>query len=386
MGKNAGLELNSLYRDFMDGKIDRRALLLRAGSLGATAAGLAAFAKVTPASAQDATPEASPMASPVGGATPAASYPPFKSMNREEYKAALKAWWKDYEEPKKQGGTYIYGDLGTNNLTGFNLVVTSSDPTLTFVQAVQEFLVGSSPIDGAFVPALADYYEIAGDGKTYTFHLNQKATWHDGKPVTADDVVFTFDAINDDATGCSYTSGFKQVVGSYSKTDDHTVEVVAKDVIAPIVFLGLIYSAVVPKHVWESVPHDKWLTDPGSTGEDPSRVIGSGPFKFDNTNAAEGTTTFVKNPDYYDDVAVIDKVIFQTWPDDTALVEALRTGTVDLYQPVNPGRRQRPARGRQHRGRTLRFVHFRLVWVPARSQEEPALHRRKDPAGALLWP
>ena len=336
MGKNAGLELNSLYRDFMDGKIDRRALLLRAGSLGATAAGLAAFAKVTPASAQGATPEASPMASPVGGATPAASYPPFKSMNREEYKAALKAWWKDYEEPKKQGGTFIYGDLGTNNLTGFNLVNTASDPTLTFLQAVQEFLVSTSPIDGAFTPALADFYEIGTDGLTYTFHLNQQAKWHDGQPLTADDVVFTFDAIKDEATGCQYTTNFNEVVASFSKVDDHTVQVVGTSAIAPIVFLGLMFSPVVPQHIWKDVPHDKWMTDPGNTGADPSRVIGTGPFKFDNTNAAEGTTTFVKNPDYYDTPAVIDKVIFQPWPDDTALVEALRSGAVDLYQPVNP--------------------------------------------------
>lgn len=340
MAKNIGQELTSAYRDFLDGKIDRRTLIATAGGLGMSAAGLAMFSRAVPASAQDATPgaspEASPMASPVGRATPAATYPPFKSMTREEFKAALMAWWKDYEKPAKQGGTFIYGDLGSNNLTGFNLVVTASDPTLTFLQGVQEFLLGSSPIDGAFTPALADYYEIAEDGKTYTFHLNEKATWHDGQPFTADDVVFTFDAIKDPATSCSYTANFNQVVASYSKLDDHTVQVVGSSVIAPIVFLSFMFSPVVPKHIWKDVPHDKWMTDPGNTGEDPSRIIGTGPFKFSATSASEGTTTFVKNPDYYDQVPVIDKVIFQTWPDDTALVEALRTGTIDLYQPVNP--------------------------------------------------
>jgi len=337
MAKNIGLELNALYRQFTAGQLDRRDLIKAAGGLGMSATGLAMFAKAVPASAQGATPEASPVASPVeGGATPEATYPPFKSMNREEFKAALMAWWKDYEKPAKQGGTFIYGDLGSNNLTGFNLVVASSDPTLSFDQAVQEFLVGTSPIDGAFSPGLADYYEIATDGKTYTFHLNQSAKWHDGQPFTADDVIFSFDATKDPATSSAYTSSFNSVVASFSKVDNHTVTVVANGIIAPIVFLGLALSGIVPQHIWKDVPHANWLSDAGNTGTDPSRVVGTGPFKFGSTSASEGTTTFVKNPDYYDTPAVLDKLIFQTWPDDTALVEALRTGAIDLYQPVNP--------------------------------------------------
>ena len=333
MAKNMGVRLNELYRDFVEGRIDRRELLKGASALGMTAAGYAMFSRAIPASAQDATPMASPIA---GAGTPQATYPVVKSPTRDESRAKLMAWWKDYEKPAKTGGTFIYGDLGSNNITGFNLMVVSSDPTLTFRQAIQEFLYGTSPIDGQYVPGLADGWETATDGKTYTFHLNQQAKWHDGQPFTADDVVFSFDAEKDTATQSAYTSSFNGVVASYKKVDDHTVEVVATDVLAPIVFLSQALCPIVPQHIWKDVPHKDWVNDPGNTGADPSRVIGTGPFKFASTSASEGTSTLVANPDYYDVKPTLDKVIFQTWPDDTSLLEALTKGDVDLYHPVNP--------------------------------------------------
>ena len=341
MMKNIGQELTAAYRDFLDGKIDRRTLIATAGGLGMSAAGLAMFSRAIPASAQDATPgaspESSPMASPVGGATPAATFPPFKSMTREEFKAALMAWWKDYEKPAKQGGTFIYGDLGSNNLTGFNLVVASSDPTLTFIQAVQEFLVGSSPIDGAFTPALADYYEIAEDGKTYTFHLNEKAMWHDGQPFTADDVVFSFDATKDDKTSSAYTSSFNSVVGSYSKIDDHTVQVVGgRHHSADRLPRSGVERHRAPAHLEGRAARE--VAQSTRAIPAPIRAGSSAPVHSSSPKPAprKAPRRSSRTPDYYDEPAVIDKLIFQTWPDDTALVEALRTGTIDLYQPVNP--------------------------------------------------
>jgi len=107
-------------------------------------------------------------------------------------------------------------------------------------------------------------------------------------------------------------------------------------VLAPIVFLANAYAPMVPAHIWKDVPFKNWATDPGSTGADPSRVIGTGPFKFQGTSASEGTTTLVANADYWDVKPSIDKLIFQTWPDDTSLLQALLKGDVDLYHPVTP--------------------------------------------------
>src|SRR5690606_41175341 len=65
---------------------------------------------------------------------------------------------------------------------------------------IYEFLAGASAIDGTPVPSLADYWEVADDGVTHTFYIAENATWHDGEPVTADDVVFSFESMLDENT------------------------------------------------------------------------------------------------------------------------------------------------------------------------------------------
>jgi peptide/nickel transport system substrate-binding protein len=315
------LKLNDYYLEFAAGKIDRRTLMLKASGLGLSAAAVTTFLRGVPASAQDASPVATAAR---------------KSITREEYKAALASWWSTKEEPANTGGAVIMGEIESANLTTFNMMLSDNSPTNPILNLVYETLVGSSPIDGQYVPALADYWEIAEDGKTYTFHLHEGVTWHDGTPFTADDVLFSMDAQADPATGSAYTSSFTSYVASWEKVDDLTVKVTATDVFAEVVFHGNAYCPIVAKHIWENVPHDQWAADGGSNGSDPSRVVGTGPFKFESTSEGEGTSTFVKNPDYYDDVAVIDTFIFSTRGDEVAAIEALRAGEIDFYENVPP--------------------------------------------------
>ncbi len=324
MSKNPVVKLNEAYLEFLDGKIDRRGLMARATALGISAASVGMFMRGVPASAQD----ASPVASPTGDLS-------FQSITFADYKAQM---LQDFpmEEPASTGGIIIMGEIATSTLTTTNLMLGNNSPTNPVLQLVFETLVGTNPTDGQYVPLLADRWEIAPDGRTYTFYLRQDVTWHDGTPFTAADVVFSMDAQSDEATGSSYTSQFNATVESYRAVDDYTVEVVAVDVLAQVVFHGSAYCPIVAKHIWESVAHDQWVNDPGSTGADPSRVVGTGPFKFQELNASEATATFVKNETYYDQVPNIDTFIFQPWPDEVSAIEALRAGDVDFYENVPP--------------------------------------------------
>ncbi len=329
--ENPVVKLNGLYKEFVAGKIDRRTLLARAGGLGISAAALTVFAKGVPASAQDATPMA-------GGEA-------IKSITRAEYKAKLNEWWTGKQEPTATGGTIIMGETASSNISTFNLMLGSDSPTNPVMNLVQETLVGTSPIDGQYVPALADSWETSADGLTYTFFLNQAATWHDGTPFTADDVLFSMSAQANPETGSSYTSTFTATIvpDSWVAIDTHTVQVTAVDLFAEVVFLGNSYCPIVPKHIWEAVAPADWAADGGSNGTDPSRVIGTGPFMFKETNEGEGTTTFVRNPNYYDQdegsanqLPYVDTWIFSTWPDETAAIEALRTGDIDFFENIPP--------------------------------------------------
>lgn len=92
----------------------------------------------------------------------------------------------------------------------------------------------------------------------------------------------------------------------------------------------------MPKHVWQDVPFDAtWGTDGGSTGADPTRVIGSGPFTFKERVVGDHVSV-VKNPDYWDPdgMAVIDSFTTQIIPEISAVVQALQTGQVDLMDGV----------------------------------------------------
>jgi len=85
---------------------------------------------------------------------------------------------------------------------------------------------------------------------------------------------------------------------------------------------------IVPKHIWENVPIADWRTDPGATGADPSRVIGSGPFKFGEWRQGE-SITLNRNDDYHGKVPYLDSYVLRIWPDQTAVVNALLNGEID---------------------------------------------------------
>ena len=350
MSKNVAQQMNDLYLRFASGELSRRELMQKVGALGISAAALSVFMRGVPASAQNASPAASPAASPVASpaaspvgspaASPVASYEPFTSINRDQYQAQLREWWATqpipFEEPQNQGGQVVMGEISSSFVATTNAMMGADSPTNPVLALVNETLHGSSPIDGQYVPGLADYWTIAEDGKTYTYYLNQNARWHDGTPVTAEDVTFSMDIQANPATSTSYQGTFVATVASWSAIDDHTVQLVATDVFAPVVFYGNSYCPIMAKHVWGSVAPENWASDPGSTGEDLSKVVGTGPFKMTEYDPSQGRVVMVKNTDYYDVPATIDEFIFLTSGDEVAAIEALRAGAADFYERIPP--------------------------------------------------
>lgn len=275
---------------------------------------LAGAAAVLPraAFAQDATPQAY-----VGEK--------ITSPNRDE-------WTKAFEEsvtlvaPEGPGGIFI--DSAVADIQSLQPFLAEEADTLGIVGLIFDQLVGGDPATGQPAPnALADYWEVAEDGRTYTFHLNENAMWHDGQPVTADDVVFSFEALNNEESGSVYTATFQSAVESFRAIDEHTVEMVAKE--ARFDFLYTLVAFIVPKHIWEGVAFADWPTDPGATGEDPTRVIGSGPFKFGEWKQGE-SVTLVRNDEYYGNVPYVEEYKRIIWPDQTAVINAFLNGEIDV--------------------------------------------------------
>ncbi|MDP9365116.1 MAG: ABC transporter substrate-binding protein [Chloroflexota bacterium] len=305
-------------------------------------------AMVPVVSAQDATPDASPMASP--GASPAASPgagaspvaspstagtgETIRSITREQYYQQLREAFQ-FEEPQSEGGQLIWGEISDIDTT--NGLLSDDLPTGYVMGLIFETMVTSSPIDGSVVPALADSYEIAPDGRTYTFRLNEAAKWHDGTDLTADDVVFSLDFATSGESVYAYTSQVDNAVESYRAVDENTVEIVATDVLATFLYdvAGTVF--ILPRHIWESVPFAEWPQDPGSTGQDPTRVVGTGPFRFQEW-AQGDSVTVVKNEEYWDPEATpnVDEIVLRVLPDENTAVQSLTTGEIDILEGVPP--------------------------------------------------
>jgi peptide/nickel transport system substrate-binding protein len=199
---------------------------------------------------------------------------------------------------------------------------------------VYEGLIGTNPVDGTLAPGIADTWEVADDGITYTFKLNPNVKFHDGTPLTSADVVFTFDSILAEDSLAYYRETIMSQLDSYRAIDDHTVEFVASGIYSTFLFNTVYLAVIVPKHIWENVPPADWGADPGSTGQDPTRVIGTGPFKFVEW-VPEDHVTLEKNADYWDTSlppVTIDTLTYRVIVEPTAMLQAVETGEVDFSE------------------------------------------------------
>jgi peptide/nickel transport system substrate-binding protein len=144
---------------------------------------------------------------------------------RGEFDQALKDRLQ-LEEPQNRDGQVIVPT--SSDFRTVNAVLADDATSFFLVQNMFETLVGLDPVEGTLVPGLLDYWEFAADGVTYTFHLPQNVTWHDGQPFTAEDVQFSYDMTLNEAINNSYRSSIMSVTESYRVVDPYTFEITAK--------------------------------------------------------------------------------------------------------------------------------------------------------------
>jgi len=182
-------------------------------------------------------------------------------------------------------------------------------------------------------PCLAEKWEVSSDGKSITFHLVKNATWHDGKPVTAEDVAFSFEywkkIDKSDARGNWYGSYLDHA----KVIDNNSVELVFNESVAAVTLASQIpITYVIPQHVWKGVEKPKEYN-----GAD--ALIGCGPFifeKFDN----DAQIAYLKaNPNYFAGKPAVDAIEWHYYRSLDTLLLALEKGEIDAkadyYQPVS---------------------------------------------------
>lgn len=170
------------------------------------------------------------------------------------------------------------------------------------------------------IPGLAESWDISADGRQYTFKLNPKATFSDGRPVRASDVLFTLRKIMDpQSDAAQIATNFDQVDLSRTKVvDEHTLLVTLREALAPQ--LGSFNDVLVlPEHVYGKGDFKKDYT---------STAVGSGPYVL--VRRDPGNEVVVqRRKDYWGDSPYIDTVTFKVITSGITAWNAVRVGDVD---------------------------------------------------------
>lgn len=177
--------------------------------------------------------------------------------------------------------------------------------------------------DGAIevVPDLAESWEANPGLDQYTFRLKSGVTWHDGQPLTADDVKFTFDAVLNPDVNASFRGPISSVE-SVEVVDPQTVVFNLKYPFAPLPVMLGYNQAIVPKHLLEGQD----LNQPAAFLQAP---VGSGPFMF-KTFSQGSYFEVAANDAYFEGRPNLDGIIFQVIIDGNARVAQVRSGDIDF--------------------------------------------------------
>ena len=164
---------------------------------------------------------------------------------------------------------------------------------------------------GALIPGLAESWDISDDGLTYTFHLRDDVTFHNGKAFSAEDVVYTYESLSGLGGEEALSSKFKNLT-SVEAVDDYTVTMTLAE--ADAAFLQYTRVAVLPK----------------GYEDQSSAPVGTGPFVFEKYVPGQ-MVVLEKNEDYYDESRMpkIDEAQIYIMGDDSAVLTALQSGQLD---------------------------------------------------------
>lgn len=204
--------------------------------------------------------------------------------------------------------------------------------TDAFAARVLEFVTDSllerKATDWQWANRLAEKYEISKDGKTFTFWIRKNAIWHDGKPVTAEDVKFSFEAVFEPKYQAAHLIPYLSGIEKVEVVDEKTVKVTAKDQYYKN-FDSFATLTIIPKHVYSDVEKSKKMN---------RTVIASGPYKLEKFDRGQ-KIILKRNPDwspaqdpYYKGAFNFDTVDLRFYKDENIEIERAKKGELDIIE------------------------------------------------------
>lgn len=226
------------------------------------------------------------------------------------------------------GGTLTEGILGSPRF--INPVLASSDLDKDLTTLIYSGLLRTNS-EGELVNDLAESFDISTDGLTYTFTIRDDAYFHDGKKVTADDVVFTIEKAEDVSLKSPRLSSWEGI--KVKKIDDKKVSFTLGQPYSP--FIQNLTLGILPKHIWskattEEFPFSQFNTKP----------VGSGPYIVDSiTYSGSGLPkeyTLKSFSKYTLGRPFITNIIIKSYTNEKELTEAYKSGDIESLHSISP--------------------------------------------------
>lgn len=226
----------------------------------------------------------------------------------------------------------------------FNPVMANETSSLDLIYMMFESLVRKDHATQALNPGLAESWTVSPDQKTWTFRLRKGLRWSDGQPLTAADVVFTFNDVIYNKDVPNVKADVLRLDGkdfAVTQVDEWTVQVTTPDVFAP--FLEFFGSDVqiVPRHKLAAAVASKSFESAYGVNTPPAELVCSGPFRLKQFKPGE-LTLLERNPHYgaVDSkgtrLPYLDNVAVMVVPDQNAISLRFLSGELHAQEFVRP--------------------------------------------------
>lgn len=219
---------------------------------------------------------------------------------------------------------------------------------------------------------LAETWGISQDGKVYNFSIRAQAVWHDGAPLTSDDIIFTVNLLR---TAELHAPADLQAFWGQIEVealDEKTIQFRLPEPFSP--FLDYLTFGILPKHLLEGVAPAALVDAPFNFSP-----VGSGAYRFNSLIVDNGKVTGVvldAFADYYGDRPYIEKVIFRYYPDEASALAAFDNGEVLGVSQISASTLPQALRDEKMQLFTGRLPRLSLVYL---NLDDPQLPFFQDP-------
>lgn len=224
------------------------------------------------------------------------------------------------ETVRADGGIYTEGVVG--EIKNLNPIFATSPPDRTASRLLFDPLIEYDEF-AELKPALAADWQVNRTQTVYTLHLRAGLTWHDGRPLTSQDVLYTFTTIQHQDTGSPLQRSWRDV--QIEAPDESTIVFRLPNAFTPFLH-SLTNVGILPSHVLEEVPLTELRAHPFNL----SPNVGSGPFTFANMTleADTGEIRLTRFDNYYEDAPRLAEFIVHSYIDHEAMIQAFNEGAI----------------------------------------------------------